>query len=126
MRFPPLVLALGACNLGLLVILGSHAIADAEPEVVPIVRTSAFELVDAQGHVRTRLMVEESGEVVLRLLDETGTIRVKIGAGSEGSGLVMLDDRTEPGIQMLARADDSVIRLANAAGASRTITPATE
>jgi hypothetical protein len=75
------------------------------------VRAQAFELVDAQGQVRSRLTIEESGQVVLRLLDETGTIRVKIDADAEGSGLVLLNDSTEPGIQMLAQRDETVIRL---------------
>jgi hypothetical protein len=46
--------------------------------------------------------VESSGEVVFRLRDANGTIRVKVGASEEGSGLVLLDEATEPGIHMLA------------------------
>ena len=41
--------------------------------------------------------------MVLRLRDAGGTIRVKLGASAEGSGLVLLDDATEPGIHMLAK-----------------------
>ena len=55
--------------------------------------------------MRARLNVEANGEVVFRLLDETGTIRVKLGAGSDGSGLLLANDATEPGIHMVAGAE---------------------
>ena len=47
--------------------------------------------------------MEPSGETVLRLLDENGTIRVKLGAGENGSGLLLLDEETEPGVHLIAR-----------------------
>ena len=39
----------------------------------------------------------------MRLLDQDGTIRVKLGAGRDGSGLVLADEATEPGIHLIAR-----------------------
>ena len=45
----------------------------------------AFELVDSNGQVRAQFDVEESGEVVLRLRDETGAVRVKLGASEDGT-----------------------------------------
>jgi hypothetical protein len=72
------------------------------------------------------MTIEESGQVVLRMLDETGTIRVKIGADTDGSGLVLLNDATEPGIQMLAQRDETVIRLNSMDGAASLELPAVE
>ena len=69
----------------------------------PTVRARALELVDERGTVRGQWTVEPSGEVVLRLRDEQGTIRVKLGASAGGSGLVLLDETTAPGVQVVAR-----------------------
>ncbi len=77
-------------------------IADSQP-APKVIRAQAIELVSEQGQVRSRLNVEQSGEVVFRLLDKNGTIRVKLGAGEDGSGLLLLDETTEPGVHMLAR-----------------------
>jgi hypothetical protein len=44
-------------------------------------------------------------ELVDRIRDLEGNIRVKLGASQSGSGLVLLNDRTEPGVQVLAGAD---------------------
>lgn len=70
--------------------------------VVPVLRGRALELLDDRGQVRSRINVEPDGEVVLRLLDRNGTIRVKLGASEKGSGLVLLDKATEPGVHIKA------------------------
>lgn len=56
-------------------------------------RASATELVDGNGQVRAQLNVDDDdGEVVLRLRDADGSIRVKLGASKDGSGLLLLDE----------------------------------
>jgi len=87
MRMHRLTIALTALNLMLLTFTTLQARSTAAPPVPAILRGRSFELVDARGQVRSRLSVEPGGEVVLRLLDQDGTIRVKLGAGSDGSGL---------------------------------------
>lgn len=62
-----------------------------------------FELVDDKGKKRASIKVEESNEVVFRLRDQNGTIRVKLGADDKGSGLLLLDSETNPGIHALAK-----------------------
>jgi hypothetical protein len=79
--------------------------------------------VDEGGKTRARIDVEPSGEVVLRLLDQQGTIRVKLGAGKEGSGLLLANDATEPGVHILAKATGSSIRVVNRDGRERLIAP---
>jgi hypothetical protein len=90
---------------------------------VRVLRGRSLELVDARGQMRARFNVEANGEVVLRLLDQQGTIRVKLGAAQDGSGLLLANDATEPGIHLLAGAKGSSIRVANKDGRERVITP---
>jgi hypothetical protein len=61
--------------------------------------------------------------LVFRLLDQRGRIRVKLGASEDGSGLVLGNDTTEPGVHILAKADGSSLRLANKDRRERVITP---
>ena len=117
-------LALAAINLALLVFLLSRAGPAVAQGSGPVLRGSALELSDAQGQIRTRINVEEpGGEVVLRLLDQTGTIRVKLGASTDGSGLVLLNDATEPGVQLLAKSSGSSIKLREKGSQEEVITP---
>lgn len=68
-----------------------------------------FELLDKNGNQRVSIKVEEGGDVLLRLKDDKGTIRVKMGAGEDGAGLVLLDGDTNPGIHALAKKTGSSI-----------------
>src|SRR4030042_5348228 len=101
------VLGLAVVNLALLgivlvLVLGRPASTRGDGNA-PVLRAGAIELIDTGGQVRAQLQVEPDGEVVFRLRDEAGTIRVKLGAGRHGSGLLLLDETTEPGIQLIAR-----------------------
>lgn len=91
--------------------------------VPQVVRARALELVDDRGRARASIDVAPEGDVVFRLRDETGTIRVKMSAGREGSGLLLLDASTEPGVQLNAAATGSRIRLTNRDGRNREIVP---
>jgi hypothetical protein len=123
MKMPKLMLGLTAFNLLLLLIAVAQAKSPAAPEVLPIIRTQAFELVDENGQVRSRLNVETDGTVVFRLLDQEGTIRVKLGADKNGSGLVLLDEATEPGVHIVAREQSGGIKLNGPKGRQRVIEP---
>ena len=96
-------LAATGINLVLLILVCTQSARMTAQSVAPVLRGSAFELVDERGTVRSRLNVEASGEVVFRLLDQQGTIRVKLAAGEDGSGLVLLDEATEVGVHIMAR-----------------------
>lgn len=118
MKTERLALALTAANLVLLILVFARVLptsaravdagsirgtAAPEDSVVPILRGRALELLDDHDQVRVRIRGETDGEVVLRLLDGDGTIRVKLGAGESGSGLLLLDEATEPGVHIIAR-----------------------
>jgi hypothetical protein len=96
MRLQRFAVVLTAVNLVLL----SLAFTQVAPQTVsPVLRGRALELVDGNGKLRSRLSVEADGEVVLRLLDKNGTIRVS----EDGLGLLLVDEATEPGIHLIAR-----------------------
>lgn len=81
-----LALALTVINFGLLIVLVIQSRTIANQRVPDVLRVRAFELVDGHGQVRAQLNVDETnGEVIFRLRDEEGTIRVKLGASQVGS-----------------------------------------
>jgi hypothetical protein len=102
--------------------------AQAAPEPSTTLRAERLELVDSKGQVRGQFFVEENGEAVFRMRDQQGQIRVKLGASEKGSGFILMDDQTEPGVQMLSgvsaltNARETKVTLRDGA-ASRTITP---
>jgi len=129
MKIQRFALALLVINLLLLVLFFTQQQSSAAQAIAPVLRARTLELVDAQGRVRSRLNVESGGEVVFRLFEQSGTIRVKLGAGEDGSGLVLNDETTEPGVHILARRaplagrKTTSITLTGANGRQRVITP---
>jgi len=115
--------ALGVTAVNLALFLSAFARRPPASTELPVLRGSALELVDAHGQIRGRLNIEPQGEVVLRLLDERSTIRVKLGAGTDGSGLLLANDVTAPGIHLLATAAGSSVRVVNKDGRERLIAP---
>ena len=98
--------------------------------VPPILRAHALELVDERGVVRSRLEVKPGGEILLQLFDQKGVIKVKLGAGEEGSGLFLAHETTLTGVQILARQTSTSerpkttsITLTSKAGERRIIAP---
>jgi hypothetical protein len=92
---------------------------EAAPDVV---RARAIELVDANGAVRAQLNVEPGGQAVFRIRDEAGQIRVKLGADGRGSGLVLMNATSEPGVQVLAQ-ESASMKLKNPDGKEQLLTP---
>ena len=111
MRLKRLAVALAAlCLVSVLAVavLDRPAGAKRSPSVL---RARTIELVDARGQVRAQMKVERGGEVVFRLRDQDGAVRVKLGADRTGSGLLLLNEATEPGVQALAGADKTSLSL---------------
>ena len=129
-RIQRLAIVLTLINLVLLVVLLAH-----DPSVFAqgdgaVLRARGLELVDAAGQVRGQFTVEPGGEAVFRIRDPEGTIRVKLAAGSHGSGLLLLDETTEPAVHIIARRTalpdrptTTSISLTGAEGQRRTLTP---
>lgn len=102
MRSQRIAIAVTAINLSALAFFQLNTPTSARSDVAPIIRARAIELVDDNGKTRAQLDIEKTGEVVFRLRDPNGTIRTKLGAGTDGSGLSMMDDRTEATVQIKA------------------------
>ena len=115
--------ALAVVNALLLVGLLSQRGAVNAQDLPDVVRARMWELVDGRGQTRASMEISPGGDVVLRLRDRTGTIRVKLSAGENGSGLLLLDNSTEPGVQLDAGASGSSVKLTNRNGRQHVIEP---
>jgi hypothetical protein len=119
-----LAVALTVINLILLIVVIAQSRRIANQTIPDVLRVRAFELVDENGRVRAQLNIDETnGEVIFRLRDEKETIRVKLGASAEGSGLLLINDLTEPGVHLLAKQDDTSLTLTDQSGAKQVIKP---
>lgn len=101
--------------VGIAVVLGAvwgvSAQTDRASENISVLRAQKIELVDTQGVTRARLSTEPGGEVVLRLMGANGELRVKLGASNDGSGLLLANAATEPGVHLLAQRSDASLKL---------------
>ena len=124
MKIPYLNIVLLLTNLCILFFITTgQKNTDKMSDIVPVLRAQLIELVDAKRQVRAQLKVEENSEAVFRMKDAQGTIRVKLGAGADGSGLVLLDDKTEVGIHATAKSKGSFLTVANQNGKKQTHLP---
>lgn len=88
--------------LGLVIILMLFIAWKPSQETFDKITVREFELVDQNGTKRVTIQAYPDGEVVFRLRDGKGNIRVKLDAEEEGSGFVLLDNN-DSGIQALAK-----------------------
>jgi len=121
MKFQRIAIVFSVFNLLLLVFLLAQSPSTAQQDILPMVRTRAFELVDENGKARAQINVEKTGEVVFRLRDAKGTIRSKFGASESGSGLSMMDDRTEATVQIRSNQAGGNMILIDREGRERTV-----
>lgn len=126
-RTTQLLLVIVAVLLGAQLLRSTPAVAraraDESGEVPAVLRAHMFELVDDRGQVRANLKVEPEGVAVFRLRDAKGTIRVKLGGSEDGSGLLLLDDRTEPAIHLQVQPTGTRLTLAEEGKENRVLTP---
>jgi len=117
-------LILTVINFILLIAVLAQSRIIATQRIPEVLRVRAFQLVDENGEVRAQFNVDgTSGEVIFRMMDQQGTIRVKLGASEDGSGLVLLNDLTEPGVHILAQQGDTSLTITNQSGAKQVIEP---
>lgn len=135
MRLQRLGIALTAINLVLLLLTVAQTRSATAQTAVPVLRGRALELIDERGVVRARLGVKGSdGPIELDLFDRSGINHVKLGAGEDGSGLLLTDEVRDSAsssyVQIIARrtaAPDrpktTSITVRGADGRERVITP---
>lgn len=105
------------------------------PDIAPVLRSRALEIVDGQGKVRAQITVlpstTQDGKtypetVLLRLIDPNGRPAVKIGASVDGTGMSLAGDserRAWSGVQILAEGTGSLLKLVNKDGREQVIEP---
>lgn len=89
----------------------ARADGQAGPQTSDVLRTRLIELVDDHGKARATFKVEPQREAILRLFDSRGTIRVKLGASADGSGLILMNEATEPAVHLLAERGAATVTL---------------
>ena len=123
MKLQRITAALTLVNALLLVAVVSQWNTVTAQNLPDVLRARTWELVDARGQIRASMEIAPEGDVVLRLRDRTGTIRVKLSGSENGSGLLLLDNSTEPGVQLGADASGSSVKLTNRDGRQHVIQP---
>ncbi|HEV8354802.1 MAG TPA: hypothetical protein VGR24_11495 [bacterium] len=102
-----LAIALTVINLVVLVLAVTQIRSTLAQGTAQVIRGAALELVDERGVVRARLAVKRPSTVVeLDLFDKNGINHVKLGAGENGSGLLLTDETTGTAtsyVQIIAR-----------------------
>jgi hypothetical protein len=88
-----------------------------------VLRAQAIELVDGRGLTRLNVRTEGDGTVVFRMMDAKGAIRVKLAASDDGSGLVLLNGNTEPGVHLLASRVETKVSVAEKGKKTRVLQP---
>lgn len=122
MKIQGIQLTLLLINLGMLTYLILTSLKP-EQSSLPVIKGKSLELVDEKGTKRASIKVEPSGETVLRLHNAKGEVRVKMGASEDGSGLVLLNDSTNPGIQALAKHSGGTLTLFDENGNKHAVKP---
>jgi hypothetical protein len=120
-------LALTAVNIfSMLAFWSQHQVTNAQA-VPDVLRAKRLEIVDDRGMVRAQIIVQPNdGGVLFRLIDQKQKPLVKLGAGADGSGLMLTGDpttQTWSGIQVMAKPAGSTLRLLNLDGKERVIKP---
>jgi hypothetical protein len=95
-----------------------------ETENVPqVIRAGGFELVNMQGKVVAQLYTGEEGGGNIRLRSADGTIRVKLGANDDGSGLLLCDENAEPAVMLMSNKSGTSAMLAQKGKEKKVLTP---
>ena len=129
MRERPTQILLAATALLLLahllrpVLFSSSAQAQQVDKAPAVLRAQAIELVDKNGQAVGQLFVGEDGGGNLRLRSSDGVVRVKLGGTSDGSGLLLFDQETEPAVWMVADRSGTRVTLSEKGKEKRVIRP---
>ena len=120
-------LALTALNIVAMLGFWSQLQVTRAQAVPDVLRARGLEIVDDRGIVRAQIIVQPGGgSVLFRLIDQKQKPLVKLGAGADGSGLMLTGDPATQdwsGIQVTAKPAGSTVRLLNLNGKELFIKP---
>jgi len=137
MKTQRFAVALTVLNLLVLMSMLFRANSAPNPEVAPVLRGRALEIVDDKGRVRAMIKVFPEDPnvkmpdgtrgypetVLLRLIDSKGGPNVKIAATEDGSAMSLGGESNPTHIQVLARDNSTSLKLVNKDGQERVIKP---
>ena len=137
MKTQRFAIALVILNLFVLMATLFRANSAPNPEVAPVLRARALEIVDDQGRVRAMIRIFPADPkvkmpdgttgypetVLLRLIDSKGAPNVKIAATEDGSGVSLGGESNPTHIQLLARGTNTSLKLVNKDGRQHLIKP---
>ncbi len=128
MKIQRLLVALTVVNLGLLmfllVVLAQNRVAIAE-DVAPVLRGREIQILDGQGRVRASIKVQSAStvngktypeNVILRMSDQNGSPKVKLGASEDGAYLSIGGASDPTDILLRAEGTDTSLKLTNKDG----------
>ena len=137
MKTQRLAIALTVINLLILMPILFRASSATTPEIAPVLRGRALEIVDEQGRVRAMLKVLPADpkvkmpdgtvgfpeSVLFRLINSKGAPNVKIGATEDGAGMSLVSDPQPAYVQILTRGTNISMTLLNKEGRKQVLTP---
>lgn len=88
-----------------------------------VVRARLIELVAEDGKVVAQLHTADDGGANLRMRDGRGEVRVKLGATTEGAGLILMNGSTEPAVSLAAFGDEPTVTLARPGAPAQVMRP---
>jgi hypothetical protein len=108
----------------------------AEQGIAQVLRGHSLEIIDAQGRIRSQIIVTEPTTMpdgksypegtLFRLIDPNGRPAVKVGGSADGPAISLAGDserREWSGIQILAEGASSLVKLTNRDGRQEIIAP---
>jgi hypothetical protein len=137
MKTQRFAIALTVLNLVILMFVLFRAKSTLSPEVAPVLRGRALEIVDDKGRVRAMIKVFPDNPtvkmpdgtmgypetVLLRLISSKGAPNVKIAATEDGSAVSFGGESNPTHIQVLARGTSTSLKLVNNDGREQVIKP---
>ena len=137
MKTQRVAIGLTMLNLVLLMFVLLRANSASSPEVAPVLRGRALEIVDDHGRVRAMIKVFPDDPtvkmpdgtmgypetVLLRLIDSKGAPNVKIAATEDGSAVSLGGESNPTHVQVLARGTSTSLKLVNKDGREQLIKP---
>jgi hypothetical protein len=137
MKTQRLAVGLTMLNLVILMCVLLRANSAPSPEVAPVLRGHALEIVDDHGRVRAMIKVFPDNPtvkmpdgtmgypetVLLRLIDSKGAPNVKIAATEDGSAVSLGGESNPTHVQLLARGMSTSLKLVNKDGREQLIMP---
>ena len=137
MKTQRFAISLTVLNVSILLFTLFRANSAAVPEVAPVLRARALEIVDDHGRVRAMIKVFPPDPevkmpdgttgypetVLLRLINSKGAPNVKIAATEDGSGVSLGGESNPTHVQILARGTNTSLKLVNQDGRQQLIKP---